>query len=44
MIPGYRKTFLEIIFLRLIPPEIILKEFNLTTCEETEKQSLKQKG
>ena len=25
-------------------PEILLKEFNLTTCKETEKQSLKQKG
>ena len=39
---DYRKTFfLEINFLRLIHPEIILKEFNLTTCKETEKQSLK---
>ena len=37
-----RKTFLEINSLRLIHPEIILKEFNLTTCKETEKQSLKQ--
>ena len=27
------KRFLEINFLRLIHPEIILKEFNLTTCE-----------
>ena len=33
--PEYRKTFLEIIFTRLIHPEIILKEFNLTTCKET---------
>ena len=41
---DYRKTFMEINFLRLIHPEIILKEFNLTTCKETEKQSLKQKG
>ena len=31
-------------FLPLIHPEIILEEFNLTTCKETEKQSLKQKG
>ena len=28
----------------LIHPEIILKEFNLTTCKETEKQSLKPEG
>ena len=28
-------------FLRLIHPQIILKEFNLTTCKETKKQSLK---
>ena len=41
---DYRKTFMETNFLRLIHPEIILKEFNLTTCKETEKQSLKQKG
>ena len=34
---DYRKTFL----VRLIHPEIILKEFNLTTCKETGKQSLK---
>ena len=33
---------MEIHFLRLIHPEIILKEFNPTTCEETEKQSLKK--
>ena len=38
---DHRKTFLEINFLRLIQPEIILKEFNLTTCNENEKQSLK---
>ena len=36
--------FFEINFLRLIHPEIILKEFNLTTCEETMKQPLKQEG
>ena len=40
----YRTTFFEINVLRLILPEIILKEFNLTTCEETEKQSLKPGG
>ena len=42
--PEYRKTFLEINFLRLIHLEIILKEFNLTTCQETDEQSLEQKG
>ena len=36
-------VFWKLIFLRLIHPEIILKEFNLTTCKETEKQSLEQK-
>ena len=41
---DYRKTFLEINFLRLIHPHIILQEFNLTTCQETEKQSLKPEG
>ena len=41
---DYRKMFLEINFLRLIHPDIILKEFNLTTCKETEKQSLKPEG
>ena len=41
---DYRKTFLEINFLRLTHPEIILKEFNLTTCKETVKPSLKQEG
>ena len=39
-----RKTFLVINFLRLIHPKIILKEFNLTTCKETRKQSLKLEG
>ena len=41
---GSQETFLEITFLRLIHPEIILKEFNLTTCKETEEQSVKQEG
>ena len=41
---DYRRTFLVVNFLRLIHPEIILKEFNLTTCKETDKQSLKQEG
>ena len=41
---DYRKTFLEINFPRLIHPEVILQEFNLTTCKETEKQSLKPEG
>ena len=36
----YRKTFLEINFLRLIHLEIFLKEFHLTTRKETEKQPL----
>ena len=31
---DYRKTLLEINFLRLIHPEIILKEFNLSTCKK----------
>ena len=35
---------MEINFLRLIHPEIILKEFNLTTCKETKTQSLKREG
>ena len=39
---DYRKTFWEINFLRMIHPEIILKEFNLTTCKGTEKQSPKK--
>ena len=39
-----RKRLLKINFLRLIQPEIDLKEFNLTTCRETEKQSLKKEG
>ena len=38
---GFRKFFLECNFLRLIHPEIILEEFNLTTCKETGKQPLK---
>ena len=42
MIPSSR--FLEINLPRLIRPETSLKEFNLTTCKETVKQSLKQKG
>ena len=41
---DYRKTFLEINFLRSIHPEIILKELNLTTCKEIGKQPLKQEG
>ena len=41
---DYWKAFLEINFLRLIHPEIILKEISLTTCKETEKQSLKQEA
>ena len=41
---DYRKTFWEIIFLRLIHPTMKLKEFNLTTCKEFEKQSLKPEG
>ena len=38
---DYWMTFLETKFLRLLHPEIILKEFNYTTCREAEKQSLK---
>ena len=41
---GLQETFLEINFPRMIHPQIILKEFNLTTCKETEEQSLEQKG
>ena len=41
---DYRMTFLEINFQRLIHPQFILKESNLTTCKETEEQPLKQKG
>ena len=33
------KSFWKSNFLRLIRPETILKEFNLTTCKETEKVS-----
>ena len=38
------KLFLEINFLRLIHPKITLEEVNVTTCKETEKQSLKTEG
>ena len=38
---GLQENIFEISFLRLIDPEIILKEFNLTTCKETEKQAPK---
>ena len=38
------KRFLVINILLLILPEIILKEFNLTTCKGTEKQSLTLEG
>ena len=41
---DYKKTFFEIHFLRLFHTEIILKDFDLTTCKETEKQSLKPEG
>ena len=41
---DYGKTFLEINLLRLIHPEIILKQINLTTCKETGKQSLNPEG
>ena len=34
--PDYRKTFIGNQFLRLIHPEIILKDFNLTTCTNRE--------
>ena len=34
----------KVFWTRLIHPEIILKESNLTTCKETTKQSLQQKG
>ena len=40
----HENVYLEINFLRLLHPEIILKEFNLTTCKETEKQPLKPEG
>ena len=39
---GLQENVLEINFLRLIHPEITFKEFNLTTCKETDKQPLKQ--
>ena len=35
-------VFLKIKFLRLIHPEILLKELNLTTCKESVKQPVKQ--
>ena len=38
------KRFLEINFLRWNHPEIVLKKFNLMTCKETEKESLKPEG
>ena len=38
---DYRKTFSEINFLRFMHPEIILKEFNLTTCKGTEAERTK---
>ena len=38
---GVQENVFEINFLRLIHLEIFFKEFNLTTCEETEKQALK---
>ena len=41
---DYRKTFLVINFLRLIKPEIILKEFNLMTCKENVEWSLEMEG
>ena len=41
---DYKKTFFESNFQRLIHPEIILKEFNLTTCKETGEHSLKPEG
>ena len=34
---GLQENVFGINFLRVIHPEIILREFNLTTCEETEK-------
>ena len=40
--PVYRKTFLDINFLRLIHPEIFLKEVYLKTCTEIEKQYLRR--
>ena len=40
----YKKTFLEINFLRLTHFEIFLKEFHLTTCKEIEKQQLEIQG
>ena len=42
MIPSSRALFS--LDQRLIHPEITLEEFNLTTCIETEEQSLEQEG
>ena len=41
---GLQENVLETNILRLIHPDIILKELNLKTCKETGKQSLKRKG
>ena len=41
---GFQENVFGNPFLRVLRPEMILEEFNLTTCIETEKQSLKQKG
>ena len=41
---GNQSGLQENVFGRSIHPDIILKEFNLTTCKETEKQSLKPEG
>ena len=38
---DHGEKFLVINFQRFTHPEIILEEFNLTTCKETEKHSLK---
>ena len=41
---DYKKTFLVIIFLHLVHPEILLKEFILAHRTENEDQFLKQQG
>ena len=41
---GLQENVLVLNYLRVIHPEIILKESNRTTCKETEKQSLKPEG
>ena len=41
---DYRKTFLVINFLRLIHPQITLKEIQSDNVQKTEEQSLEQKG